>query len=51
MIGTESQVMARIYVCCETKQELKNKILEIQNTIKVFNHNNNNQLIKGFKYE
>jgi threonine dehydratase len=31
MIGTESQVMARIYICCETKQELKNKILEIYN--------------------
>lgn len=51
MVGTEGQVMARIYMCCETKQELKNKILEIQNTVKVFDHNNNNQLINGFKYE
>lgn len=51
MIGTESQVMARIYICCQTKQELQNKILEIQNTIKVLDENNNNQLINGFKYE
>jgi biotin carboxylase len=51
MIGTESQVMARIYVCCNTKTELKNKILEIHNTIKVFDQNNNNQLIISFEYE
>jgi biotin carboxylase len=51
MVGTESQVMARIYVCCKTKQELKNKISEIYNTIKIFDKNNNNQLINGFKYE
>ena len=51
MVGTESQVMARIYVHCETKSELKAKISEIQNTIKVFDRMNNNQLISGFKYE
>jgi len=51
MTGTESQVMARIYMCCKTKQELQNKISEIYNTIKVFDKDNNNQLINGFKYE
>jgi hypothetical protein len=51
MIGTESQVMARIYICCDTKQEIKNKILEIYNTIKVLDEDKNNQLIDGFKYE
>ena len=51
MIGTESQVMARVYLCCKTKQELKNKISEIYSTIKVFDKNNNNQLINNFKYE
>jgi len=51
MVGTESQVMARIYMCCQTKQELKNKISEIQDIVKVFNKDNNNQLINGFKYE
>jgi len=51
MTGTESQVMARIYMCCETKQELKNKISKLHNTIKVFDKDNNNQLINGFIYE
>ena len=51
MIGTEGQVMARIYICCKTNQELKNKIVELQNIIKVFDTNNNNQLLNGFIYE
>jgi len=51
MVGTESQVMARIYMCCQTKQKLKNKISEIQDIVKVFDKDNNNQLINGFKYE
>lgn len=51
MVGTESQVMARIYMYCQTKQELKNKISEIQDIVKVFDKDNNNQLINGFKYE
>jgi hypothetical protein len=48
MVGTESQVMARIYICCQTKQELKDKVLEIQNTIQVFDDKDNNQLLNGF---
>jgi len=51
MVGTESQVMARIYICCNTESELKNKISEIYNTIKVLDKDNNNQLINSFKYE
>jgi len=51
MIGTEGQVMARIYIHCKTKSELKNKIKELQNTIKVFDSNNDNQLLNGFIYE
>ena len=51
MVGTESQVMARIYICCKTKQELKNKLSEIYNTVKVFDKDNNNQLINRFEYE
>ena len=48
MVGTESQVMTRIYICCQTKQELKDKVLEIQNTIQVFDDKGNNQLLNGF---
>jgi biotin carboxylase len=46
--GTEAQVLARIYLSCDTKEDLKVKVLEIQNTIKVFDIDNNNQLLKGF---
>jgi len=51
MVGTEAQVMARLYVKCKTKEELKNKLSEVYNTIKVLDKENNNQLINGFKYE
>lgn len=51
MVGTEAQVMSRIYVSCKTKLELQNKISEIYDTIKVFDQDNNNQIIDGFKYE
>lgn len=46
--GTEAQVLARIYLSCNTKEELKTKIAEIQNTIKVFDTDGNNQLLNGF---
>jgi biotin carboxylase len=51
LIGTEGQVLARIYICCKTQQELKNKISKFQNVVKVFDTNNNNQLLNGFIYE
>lgn len=50
MVGTEAQVMARLYLKCSTKQELKNKLTKIYSTIKVVDKKNNNQLIDGFKY-
>jgi biotin carboxylase len=46
--GTEGQVLARVYLSCDSRESLKNKIIEIQNTIKVFDSDNNNQLLKGF---
>jgi hypothetical protein len=46
--GTEAQVLARVYLSCNTKEDLKSKILEIQDIIKVFDIDNNNQLLKGF---
>ena len=32
----------------KTEQELKDKVLEIQNTIQVFDDKGNNQLLNGF---
>jgi biotin carboxylase len=51
MVGTEAQVMARLYLKCKTKEELRNKLSEVYNTVKVLDRANNNQLINGFKYE
>lgn len=48
IIGTEAQVLARIYLNCKSKEKLKDKIFEIQNTIKVFDTEGNNQLLTGF---
>ena len=48
MIGTESQVLARVYLKCETRKELEVKIKEIYNTVKVFDLNSNNQLLNNF---
>lgn len=43
--------MARVYVCCNTKQELRDTISKIHSTVKVVDDQNNNQLINGFNYE
>ena len=51
MTGTEAQVMARLYIHCQTQEELKAKLVEIYSTVKVLDENNNNQLIDGFVYE
>lgn len=47
-IGTEAQVMARVYLKCDTEEDLRSKIIEIQNTIKVLNVEGSNQLLKSF---
>jgi len=51
MLGTERQVAARIYVSCNSEEELKNKINEIQSKIKVIDINGNNQILDKFIYE
>lgn len=51
MVGTESQVMARLYLKCKTKEELQSKLSQIYATVTVLDTENNNQLINGFKYE
>jgi biotin carboxylase len=46
--GTEGQVGMRVYVTCSSKEELKEKIIQIHKTIKISDINNNNQLLTGF---
>ncbi|WP_035796333.1 ATP-grasp domain-containing protein [Butyrivibrio sp. WCD3002] len=47
-IGTERQVLARIYFVCESKEELAEKLKFYQNSVKVTDINGNNMLLKGF---
>ncbi len=47
-IGTEQQVMLRIYLVCDTKQQLAEAVAEYQNRIKVFDKEGNSMLLNGF---
>ena len=47
-IGTEKQVMIRIYFVCDTKQELADCVKEYQAKIRVFDKANNDMVLKSF---
>lgn len=47
-IGTEKQVFARLYLCTDTKEQMKDAINEYQAKVKVMDDNGNNLLLKGF---
>lgn len=47
-VGTEKQVLCRIYIQCSSKRELADKLKYYQRTIKVFDTNNRNMVLKGF---
>lgn len=47
-IGNEKQVLTRLYLVCNTKQELAEAIKEYQNKVKVYDENGNYMLLKGF---
>lgn len=47
-IGNEKQVLTRLYLVCNSKEELRDSIKEYQNKVKVFDQNGNNMLLKGF---
>ena len=47
-VGTEKQVLTRLYLVCNSKEELRDAIKEYQNKIEVYDENNNNMLLKGF---
>ncbi len=50
MVGTEAQVLSRVYVVCNSKEELKLKIKEIQNSVKVFDEKGNSMLLNGYTF-
>ena len=47
-IGTEKQVLNRLYLVCNTKEELAKCLKEYQNKVKVYDINGNNMLLAGF---
>lgn len=47
-IGTEKQVFARLYLCTDTKEQMKDAINEYQKKVKVMDDKGNNLLLKGF---
>lgn len=47
-IGTEKQVMIRIYFVCETKQQLADCVKEYQRNIQVLDTQDNDMVLNGF---
>lgn len=47
-IGNEKQVLTRLYLVCNSKEELRDTIIEYQNKIKAYDECGNNMLLKGF---
>lgn len=47
-VGNEKQVLTRLYLVCDSKQELADCLKEYQAKVKVFDENGNNMVLKGF---
>lgn len=47
-IGTEKQVLTRLYLVCDTQEELAAAIKEYQQKVRVYDKAGNNMLLKGF---
>lgn len=47
-VGTEKQVLTRLYLVCNTKQELADTLKEYQSKVKVFDTNGNSMVLNGF---
>lgn len=47
-IGNEKQVLTRMYIVCDSKEELASTLEYYQSTVKVTDENGNNMLLKGF---
>lgn len=47
-IGTEKQVFARLYLVCDSKEELAERLKYYMDNVKIYNTNKENMLLKGF---
>ena len=50
-IGNEKQVLTRMYLVCNSKEELAEGLKEYQSKIKVYDENGNNLVLKGFNVD
>ena len=50
-IGNEKQVLTRLYLVCDSKEQLAEKLHYYQNNVHVYDENNNDMLLKGFDVE
>lgn len=50
-IGTEKQVLARLYLVCDTKEQLAERLHHYMDTVKVTDTNGGQMLLKGFDVE
>lgn len=50
-IGNEKQVLTRLYLVCDSKQELADKLNYYEEKVRVYDENGNNMLLKGFNAE
>jgi hypothetical protein len=48
MVGNEKQVLARLYIVCDSKGELKNTLKRLQKSVKVIDSHGENMLLNGF---
>lgn len=51
MVGTEAQVVARLYLVANSKEELSVKVHQFQNDVQVFNDQGLTMLLDGFDVE
>ena len=47
-IGNEKQVLTRMYLVCDSKQQLAGALKEYMDKVKVYDENGNEMLLKGF---
>lgn len=50
-VGTEKQVLTRLYLVCGSKQELADCLKEYQRRIKVWDENGDNMVLEGFNVD
>lgn len=50
-IGNEKQVLTRLYIVCDTKEELAERMNHYEKTVRVLNKEGESMLLKGFDVE